>query len=658
VLGDPSLGQLLVLADTAGPRWLKEREIHLASIFTAVEASSAYPIAFGPRTIRYFKSADLLNCAMPKDGPWSCTAPSVEAQFADGGVFDNNPLGLAYGLHRCLSAYSRDHRPTDREPICRDTTNVTILYIDPDARRDSAGGLLPLRLDTGHVDGLSAVTGLLWNAVRSAREYELAVFHRSRQLFKQLPPGADSIDVVPTDRFHAIVGDHFNAFGAFLGRPFREFDFYVGVYDAARFAATRWFCGDRAAERRIVRQGEQRDPGVRACEQRVLEAVACGSLFRLDRVARHLLARLYFEEHNARPNCALPDLDSTARRRVVVLEAVSRANAQIRQTLDSAAQMPDSRAKANAGNANGGPSKDRKKKKEKPDPFRCGKREFLEEVLCSNGFSLLLDTLRTKRVKPAVEALANTAPCRKGVWDRRETTLDVCRIDATVLSLVNDPVSGADALFIDIQRRLSKVESGKGKERVVDFGEFLYHTGREANLRGPRTGSSIPTYEWRWPKRGRETAGAASHLLPFHLSSAVGTEYYVIGYRPTIYGYKRVALILPLEWSATQHHVQGTTDVRHEWRFRNSVGAGLAYVHASKWFSGVDATAFMSDAVWRWPGRNKRNVGGELAGRFLGNKLRLGVRVLPEAERGPDAVVLAGLSDFGGLVYWALRIAG
>ena len=45
-----------------------------------------------------------------------------------------------------------------------------------------------------------------------------------------------------TTRGLPLVGELFAHFGAFLGRPFREYDFYVGVYDAMHFAAAASLC--------------------------------------------------------------------------------------------------------------------------------------------------------------------------------------------------------------------------------------------------------------------------------------------------------------------------------------------------------------------------------------------------------------------------------
>ena len=71
------------------------------TLFRLIEASSAYPIAFGPRMLSYY-DAELLeasgSCPHDLGAPPRCIVPD-SASFTDGGVFDNNPLGLALDLY-------------------------------------------------------------------------------------------------------------------------------------------------------------------------------------------------------------------------------------------------------------------------------------------------------------------------------------------------------------------------------------------------------------------------------------------------------------------------------------------------------------------------------------------------------------------------------
>src|SRR5262249_45023169 len=61
-----------------------------SDLIAVMEASSAFPIAFGPRRIEYCRDDDA------QDGDGGCQVESDK--FFDGGVFDNIPLGLAVNL--------------------------------------------------------------------------------------------------------------------------------------------------------------------------------------------------------------------------------------------------------------------------------------------------------------------------------------------------------------------------------------------------------------------------------------------------------------------------------------------------------------------------------------------------------------------------------
>src|SRR2546429_9248942 len=44
-------------------------------------------------------------------------------------------------------------------------------------------------------------------------------------------------NIKATERRFLVVGERLGSFAAFLGRPFREYDFYLGIYDALSFFA-------------------------------------------------------------------------------------------------------------------------------------------------------------------------------------------------------------------------------------------------------------------------------------------------------------------------------------------------------------------------------------------------------------------------------------
>jgi hypothetical protein len=663
VLDDPTLGEVVVLADTA---WTGERrpDLPLSSVFRAVEASSAYPLAFGPRSLAYHKAADTrVDGACTSSGEaWRCDS-ARPGQFMDGGVFDNNPLGLAYGLHRCVPYGSRDAR-TGRGSVRMygegsDTVNVcvappestTMVYMDPDARRDHIGRTIPFPLDDTPARGLSAVTTLIGGAIGTARGYELAVFNRTIKLL----PNGHLLRVVATDRFQSIVGDQFNSFGAFVGRPFREYDFYVGVYDAIRFAAAEWMCAPG------MRAGRQLERGTADCVRRILAAAPCKKVFeRLDTTGRAVLAMLYKLEFGGVVTCAdgsfaadTAAADPVTKARIAVLWQIANASEAIRRKSTDASPSGS-------------------------DPFGCEGREFLEERVCASGFGILLDSLEGRTVKGAFRTLDGNGCAR--VWrdDPASFDFDNCHSDLTLPRFVDDRIRAADSLTRSILQRLSLVEDDRAHERKVEAAELAYYVGREANRDGlVWLPSSIPSREcarsdrnWVMKRLGIQCLTALetpTRLLPYHVSTALGNRSVITGYRPTWYLPKRIQIVFPAEYSTSLRHLlhpAGGYDPARVNTFSGGVGPGFAF--GSKWITNVQAVGFYSvPTSLDNAGPARRRVGGEASVTALFGRFRLGYRIIPSHDRGelrgrrynPESgSVVLGLSDVNGLAYWIMRL--
>lgn len=144
-------------------------------------ASAAFPIAFGRMRLTYCRlSVETFSSAHPGDDPATIPAASrlacpegyvlTEAEFADGGLFDNIPLGLARKL-----AENNIHARKNPLP-------VSYLYIDPDPMRyrvtgtkkeDRCKGEHPPAMCREMEFGLISQGSLLVDAFGSARKYEL-----------------------------------------------------------------------------------------------------------------------------------------------------------------------------------------------------------------------------------------------------------------------------------------------------------------------------------------------------------------------------------------------------------------------------------------------------------------------------------------------------
>lgn len=143
-----------------------------------VLTTSAFPIGFGRKRIQYCRQGELDSRSGSGDGTksrtdaWRCPPGYVmaEAEFADGGLFDNLPIGLA----RRLSESGLD--------IGRPAVPVSYVYLDPDRRRYSqpdarhdraCDGDQPPDACRAMAFDLLSEAAVLGGALGTARKYEL-----------------------------------------------------------------------------------------------------------------------------------------------------------------------------------------------------------------------------------------------------------------------------------------------------------------------------------------------------------------------------------------------------------------------------------------------------------------------------------------------------
>ena len=226
-LEDPTLGKWMALDNGGLGDALDE-----TTVLSVVEAASAYPVAFAPITLRY-EDADTAGCGQKREGQCVRTA-----QFMDGGLFDNNPLAVAFSL---LRARQTEDSPTDVRQKLRYLSDLLlnrVFYIDPGRKRgDLAPGMA--RDSVGEVFGLDALTQMIKGGIPTARKYELQSVARFGSL-------VDQSWIRVTDRGAPVFGEALGSFGAFLGRPLRVHDFYVGAYDGMRILAGETLCNPQA----------------------------------------------------------------------------------------------------------------------------------------------------------------------------------------------------------------------------------------------------------------------------------------------------------------------------------------------------------------------------------------------------------------------------
>jgi len=206
-------------------------------------ASSAFPLAFAPQ--------ELDHCLTDPEDPdtWECVRPTRHDPFVDGGVFDNNPLRLAaevaaYGL--VVDRHGRgvwtdlqlrefeDLRPTYQDPIYQ--------YLDPDTASYPELDWTTGVEEPSTLGFLGAFVGELVSTARAKELYTLA--EEQPDLLRRL---------FVTHRNFPTMSGLLSAFLGFFEHQFREFDFYLGMYDAYAEAGHRLErSGDEATLRALL----------------------------------------------------------------------------------------------------------------------------------------------------------------------------------------------------------------------------------------------------------------------------------------------------------------------------------------------------------------------------------------------------------------------
>ncbi len=185
-------------------------------VVSVVEASSAFPVAFGPRLVHHcVEPGKRPGVADPRCPPG--LVRTTEA-FIDGGVFDNLPLALGSDL-LARRTYRREWIPPGER--------ARFLTIDPDYRRPFGVEPPPVHRLGRSLEFYLDVTGEL---VSVARQREIRSFAQVESVLRRAGTIGKN-DFVVGSRYGPIHGEHAGNFAAFFARSFREYDFYAGVYD-------------------------------------------------------------------------------------------------------------------------------------------------------------------------------------------------------------------------------------------------------------------------------------------------------------------------------------------------------------------------------------------------------------------------------------------
>lgn len=218
---DGALGNVVYLPRTSST----DERVSFERLKRLIYASSAFPVAFGKVRLEY--------CTDGERGPKRediCGGNRYLkfANFVDGGMFDNIPLGSA----DVVADAFENKLEMQREKPTWDEKRY-FLFISPETRRSIAEAPSFTLQDKPNTFGLTGLLSFLNGALTTSSDYELyTVLNRKDKWSPKIDEDELPHKLVTTSRFFPITGAYLGHFGAFLDRPFREFDYYVGVYDA------------------------------------------------------------------------------------------------------------------------------------------------------------------------------------------------------------------------------------------------------------------------------------------------------------------------------------------------------------------------------------------------------------------------------------------
>lgn len=222
---NPSLFPKPVLLDLEDGNDAKNFE----SLKNVLFASSAFPVAFAPQSIRtcLAKTGDVWSHATL---PYQCPASEVEdAAFVDGGILDNKPLALAEKISR-MGLVADDCARTswreipagvrDARDLGQASSQVLYLYSDlsattyekPKPKSENAFTVSPMLM------------GSVLNPSRN--QDSSALMEQSPTLESQIAAPKNAIPRM---------GDSLLGFFGFFERDFRSFDFYLGLWETREY---------------------------------------------------------------------------------------------------------------------------------------------------------------------------------------------------------------------------------------------------------------------------------------------------------------------------------------------------------------------------------------------------------------------------------------
>jgi len=564
-------------------------------VFSLIEASSAFPGLFRPVVLRREAAA----------GAGCRGGPIDSSLFSDGGLFDNNPIDLATGIYDEM-VWKNTFEPD---------SSALLVFIDPDRVRGRIAHVVQNEARPPAASGgVAALFDLFAGAVPAARQYELQSFGR---LLARAPAVFVRENIESTDRGFLVVGQRLGNFAAFLGKPFREYDFYVGIYDALSFFA-REGCQAPTVDSLCVQRRLRELVETRALD---LGAGAAQQTPDTESLARTVLRLLYqrewgrWGEDTTRRMASEPSV----RPPTSLVVGLARAHFSLEDEIF--------------------------------DNSRCRSGDPIADLLCRDGFRMMLGQVESDiEGRPLGQTIGQDA-CAPTHW---LTSPIECDEDQSFGEFVGNPehfLADKFGLMLHQLWRVERARERAGEQNwtsVATVTEVLFQSGIGYRYRRgfDANASSVP-----------RQSGAAwlTALIPNYVGIDALSRSVEVGYRPT----RHLNNSWALSMNTTPLQVVGDPSSELD-RYRWTVGPALHWKRVSTLWSGWE-TGVERIEPWRSSivGARGQVWAIPVSWYLLADKLRLCLRLFPGGDSGVQGRPIAdfgiGIADVNGLAYWLLR---
>ena len=564
--------------------------IRLSDVVDVVLASSAFPVAFAPVRLHYWPGGLAYRGADARDAD----------AFVDGGVFDNNPLGLAARL------FELRHDPEQSSQLAYDVAISSPLNF-----RGKLKDARPMSAPVDDRVGLASIGQLVSGAIQSGRQYELQSF--ARLLALETENGsvqANQRKVLLSSRAAPIFGETLASFGAFLGRPFREYDFYAGIYDGLEFVARRLICPRQPA----------RNPETCTTEEHT--QLITGNGMHLSLEAQHVMSWLLRAEYGYDWTPASTPTDSD---RLKILRAVHDA-IEVHRT-------------------------------QKPDAVCSKDDDLIRGRLCECGLGEALAQLAAIRT----QAVAAHNACVKDAPGRDVEKSGECFVDQDFVDLVNNPDQRVYQFMKKALENLenaedsikNKNENSKGAIKAPEFSAWIetaFALFRADTLKYRRgihnSGIELNLSTGRFDLH-HKFASVVGVIMPNYVQAAwtsgLSNDPFIIGWRPVSWLPGRATYVsTSLELATQRNHV--------------SLTPGVSLGTFQKWMGPLSSSEI--GVAWLGDTRRRedltdRRAQARVSLRFLSDKIQ--VTWWQDVTRLRNHSFGIGISDVNGVLYWILR---